>query len=124
MTVDRTLPSGKTLTGLWGASGQGSTSATNYVTPSVTYQPHLAADIPQANRHFIGVTGTSPAACEGTAADPTAAAGHLCVYAHHQYQLDFEFIHYLPNSRIGFVIFFDAQAPESNGFGSWAVTAP
>lgn len=46
----------------------------------ISFAIPLAAEIAGANVHLI-LKGGSHASCPGTAADPKAAAGHLCVYA-------------------------------------------
>jgi hypothetical protein len=71
-----TLPTGKTIRGRYGmgwsptGSGQAMESSISFIYP-------LAA-APTA--HFIASGGTPPTGCPGTAANPQADPGHLCVY--------------------------------------------
>jgi hypothetical protein len=69
-----TLPSGRTLTGDYRTDFTSSADVTD--TQSFTF--------PLASKpavHFVGIDATAPAQCPGTATDPKAARGNLCVYA-------------------------------------------
>lgn len=68
-----TLPSEKTETGTWAAVVSGEAFA------PVSFSIPLEAVIPAANVHKTGDVGFA-SSCEGTAADPQADPGHLCVY--------------------------------------------
>jgi hypothetical protein len=74
--VPSTLPSGRTLRGVYyvgSSSAAGNQLATNEISfPIPLARPPVA--------HFVLAGGRAPAACSGTAARPTAARGHLCVY--------------------------------------------
>jgi hypothetical protein len=88
--VGGTLPSGKTETGTWGFGAvQGSTSVEIYV-PVASFPIKLAAPMHSVTQaHYINqgnlevniekeeVTST---ACKGTAQEPTAEPGNLCIY--------------------------------------------
>jgi hypothetical protein len=87
-TLGGTLPPGKTETGTW-AAGLGPASSISEVAISFTIP--LAEPLPAASVHYINKNGEevptlggtpvpAPAACDGTAEEPTAAAGHLCLY--------------------------------------------
>jgi hypothetical protein len=71
-----TLPPGRTLRGVYfvgSSSAAGNQLATNEISfPLALARPPIA--------HFVQVRAVAPAACSGTAARPTAAPGHLCVY--------------------------------------------
>lgn len=86
-TVDGTLPSNKTLKGEWSISGTGSIAVDSF---------SFALPLKKAPiKHYINMAGKEPfynatsetieertqAECPGSAAEPTAEPGHLCVYA-------------------------------------------
>lgn len=70
------LPSGSTIRGsyttVFTAAGAGAAGSS-----AITFGYTLGS-VPTV--HFIPVGGVAPAACPGSAANPTAQAGHLCVY--------------------------------------------
>jgi hypothetical protein len=71
-----TLPTGKTIRGRWGM-GFTATAGGQFFETHISFVYPLAT-APTA--HFIAFGGTPPAECPGTAANPQAAAGHVCVY--------------------------------------------
>lgn len=71
-TAGGTLPSGETLTGTWAFSGQPSGTL---AFAAASFPIPLAAAIPPGNTHVA-----PDAECPGTAADPQANAGHMCVF--------------------------------------------
>ncbi len=71
-----TLPSGKTETGTWLYS----TSAAGGVGVSISFSIPLAATLDKDHVHYIGGSGTANAACPGTAENPEAEPGNLCIY--------------------------------------------
>jgi hypothetical protein len=118
--TETTLPSGKTETGLWSFDGHEVLGVV--VTESFPLRTTFTPD-------FHWIRGGGPTAeCPGTAAEPQAEAGQLCLYAGPEVffegveptvlsgQLD-------PTS--GFSLEFPIQAGEEDyGSGSWAVAAP
>ncbi len=79
-----TLPEGETETGPWMVSGVGGASA---ILVPLPFNIPLAAPLGASSVHYVSTKEineeegkTPPAACQGTAAAPEAAAGHLCVY--------------------------------------------
>lgn len=87
-----TLPPGATETGAWAFGKAGGTSSN----VPVTFAIPLASDLGGSEVHFINkadeevvvdlinevlVKTPAPAECSGDATAPTAAPGHLCVYA-------------------------------------------
>jgi len=126
-TAGGTLPSGETEKGSWSV---GFNSAGGGIA-DISFTIPLSAELAAANVHVA-----PDASCTGTAANPTAAKGHLCVYANAFFSgnavtptiaksggpgLD------VGASESGAVLLF--QGTEENnendlGFGSWAVTAP
>jgi hypothetical protein len=72
---DGSLPSGKTIRGNYAAAGLRTGGLFTVAYEGISFGFSLAA-APTA--HYI--TGAATPECPGTAAAPTAAAGHLCVY--------------------------------------------
>ena len=69
-----TLPSGKTLTGDYRTTSEGGV----FVADTQSFAFPLAS---KPSVHFVGIGATPPAQCPGTASNPKAAPGNLCVYA-------------------------------------------
>jgi hypothetical protein len=140
-TAGGTLPSGKTLKGEWNISGT-ATGANALMAGSVSFAlPLKEAPV----KHYIRVEEAPPAGCTGSAEDPGAAKGNLCIFASQEENALHEFINRLPlpgvcalekpgeclanslentASPLGFGI---ETFSEEAGFvfvkGSWAVTA-
>ncbi|MFZ1153379.1 MAG: hypothetical protein WAN93_00595 [Solirubrobacteraceae bacterium] len=132
-TAGGTLPSGKSETGIW-AFGPVETKYASVTVPVASFPIELAAPLAPGHAHFINEKGLEvnleeeevpSVACQGTADEPTAEPGNLCVYTTH-----------LQNSantgstaigtvkRAGAVMFFGVTSPaEVEGHGTWAVTA-
>jgi len=145
-----TLPPGETETGAWAF---GKTSADETFVP-ISFAIPLAAPLPESNVHFIRSgqeiiisetteepEGVTPANCPGTAADPQADPGHLCIYANNgSFQgsvlmfSNFEGIKKMDGSagadKTGAVVnalvdpFNPTPITPIKGWGSYAVTAP
>jgi hypothetical protein len=125
-TAGGTLPVGSTETGAWAISAR-STAIGPVYTP-ISFNVPLATRMDNAHAHFV-TTPEGP--CTGSAAEPTAASGNLCVYLGLDNSLppktgeiistpDLE---HLGSGTTGAVLTFDT--PEGAvGFavGSWAVT--
>ncbi len=73
-----TLPHGDTVTGTWGVTnGNGSgSSGSDWGTSAISF-PYRLASAPTAKFVQKGKTETG---CTGTASNPTAESGYLCVY--------------------------------------------
>jgi hypothetical protein len=123
------LPSGKTETGSWMV-------ITGDVVVPLSFNIPLAAPLASSNVHYVTkseIEGTPPAACQGTSAEPKAAAGHLCVYEKDKLAASISVSIFDTSSLSGS---FPGQgaarsgatlaAPGFEGFawGTWAVTAP
>jgi hypothetical protein len=117
-----TLPSGRTETGAYGSAGtrfqkkEGSASppgvATSYPLP-LTFTPVV---------NVIGTKASPTASCPGSAANPTATAGNLCLYAELE---EGEMTVLAEPAHFGFFMFFEGEEGENyEGVGTWAVTAP
>jgi hypothetical protein len=124
LTADQTLPSGETEVGTYAASANVNTG---YGVANLDFRPKLSAAIPNANTHYV----TSPTAqCPGSASNPTAAAGHLCLYQGQLINMNFlgVFVINAPSGTgtdtHGATLFFQATAIQGRAFGVWATTAP
>jgi Collagen triple helix repeat (20 copies) len=138
-----TLPPEETLTGVWGfgkvttgGAPAGPGQVPNYLLP-IDFALPLEAPLPAAQTHILE-TGASPTTdCPGSAADPQAAIGHLCVYAGNQSGPGTFLFQGLtkPSTGIagaglegadvsGALLNIGAIAAEAFGSGTWAVTAP
>lgn len=115
------LPSGKTLKG-------GYTYAGHYVSG---YRPTdlIAYPVPLAftpTAHVIAINGAPTAECPGTAEEPKAAPGSLCVYqTRNDSSTALGATNEFAKGHLGAVLF--AGVPENTNFefeGTWAVTAP
>jgi len=132
-----TLPSGQTETGTW-AVGPLPAEETAQAAP-ISFSIPLAATIGGANAHAVPVDGPAPAGCAGgTASEPKADPGHLCVYA--EVLTDAEYLGSLIGNPLlniikgggggsgagisGAFVQIGATAAGGNGRGTWAVTAP
>jgi hypothetical protein len=85
---ENALPENATETGTW-AFGDTGTAGTNV---AISFAIPLAADLPESNVHFIAPNGEesyiegferkqkAQSTCTGSAANPTAPSGHLCIY--------------------------------------------
>lgn len=114
-----TLPSGKSMTGVW--------SYVNFETKgesvSLSYPFQLANPIPTEDIVFLEEGEEETEDCPGTAEDPEAAAGKLCLYEikGEAEESGLSELLGLPSSTIvGATILLEGGF----GFGTWAVTAP
>jgi hypothetical protein len=123
-TVDGTLPSGKTETGMWGfaAHDEGAVMVTMSFPIPLKQAPVSAILIKP------GEEGKEePVACPGTVEEPKAAAGDLCMYSDLLgTTTPMNFIDLRPSGVSGL---FSLAEDNKGGFGtvdrgSWAVTAP
>jgi hypothetical protein len=130
-SLPTTLPSGRTLRGGFVASGLAA-SAGDTFEAGVSFSVSLAS---APTVHVILPGGSPPAACTGTAADPAAAAGHLCVYVATVTASTGAVTTYDPTetraagagkaSRLAFDVGVTASgAGDVRAAGTWAVTAP
>lgn len=141
------LPSGETLTGSWSSPVfEGKTPETTEFV-SASFPIPLEDGLPASNAHTVMPGEESPPAqCSGSAAEPTADAGHFCVYG--AFFQNTTFLGVLteglfpsvakPSSSnpfeptaggtgmSGALILLVAQGESSDprAYGTWAVTAP
>jgi hypothetical protein len=79
--------------------------------------------------HFIPVGGTPPAECPGSAAEPAAEEGNVCVYQSGGFGPTYsneinpeDGEEFEGAGRMGAILRFEGEAFE-RGYGTWAVTA-
>jgi hypothetical protein len=117
--TETVLPPGETLTGVWSFVEEGSPFASVAISFPLRVEP-----VP--NIHWVGQGEPSTDECPGSADDPKAAPGNLCIYAKiiggssspfytEEFTID-------PNS--GWIGYFELEGKGfSFGRGTWAVTA-
>jgi hypothetical protein len=117
-----TLPPGATLRGMYSWADRTGPAGSYRPVVSLSYQFPLASS-PTIN--VIAVGGASTAACPGTAANPQAAPGNLCVYqTRNDGNQAFSVINNVQGGRFGPSLFFPIAANADYEFeGTWAVTA-
>jgi collagen triple helix repeat protein len=125
------LPKGATETGVWTFNANESTvNEEGKIILPISFSVPLRAAITEATKvHYVGSSGSGPGGpCQGTAAEPTAPEGQLCVYQQimehatflHIVELEFENNEHA--SRAGAFLAFKEVGNEAWGIGSWAVT--
>ncbi len=123
-----TLPEGATETGAWSAY----TKATGNDPAAISF-PIPLASVPtfEVATNYIPSNESPTAQCPGTAANPKAASGNLCVYAGEDEEHTVEFKKALnpggegvegPGKTGVVLLFFGGNI--GYAYGSWAVTAP
>jgi hypothetical protein len=120
-----TLPSGKTLRGAYYVLG--TASAANEDDGSGYSYLYTLASAPTA--HYIANGTAPPSQCPGTAAQPEAQAGHLCVYEAARQNGTVEILRpdgTSGSSEEGFLVGISSTAASGDFYsrGSWAVTSP
>lgn len=126
-TLPDVLPSGRTLIGAW--SNIGGASGAERIGSAISF-PIPLASAPSA--HFVRVGGPAVTGCPGSAAAPTAAPGHLCIYEARASNVGFQSFEDpitgatgSTSRRFGInVVGFSSAAGNYISSGSWAVTAP
>ena len=138
-TVGGTLPADQTETGAWGFGGAESNGTA--VDVPISFTIPLKESIEASKAHFVTVGEweghTAPAECPGTAEAPTAEPGAFCAYE--RISGDFEGATLLDPASTGGLgtgttgvillphiqgIVHNNAEESSDGFGTWAVTAP
>jgi collagen triple helix repeat protein len=158
-TLGGTLPPGKTETGAWAmgpvpkvsceiegeteegeaiegectAKPEEKVTAGNPLIAPISFPIPLAAELSEANTHYIGPGGTPPAGCTGgSVEEPKADPGHLCVYALEEAAIGFMAIAPAGDlsfsnsngSKAGVVVAGIFWGEGARARGTWAVTAP
>jgi hypothetical protein len=131
LSEDQTLPSGATLTGSFAAAA----AVGEYGIAEIGFRPRLSAPISVADLEYMSKDASPTIECPGTATEPAAAAGHLCVYAAASVEMDFIGLFDIASSLgdgaspRGAVAFWEAVDEDTTNaharvWGTWAVTAP
>jgi hypothetical protein len=119
----------ETMTGVFSARGGHAGGGSNFADTQISWDiPLSVAPTP----HYIPTGGTPPAACPGSAANPQAQAGNLCVYEGDTAGSAITTVCIVsplnyscpPNaaSRFGADIFFNSSGTDFIVLGTWAVT--
>jgi hypothetical protein len=117
------LPSGKSMTGMFGSGAGDSTSG--WVGDSITYPRPLKTAIPDT--HIIDVQGTSGTHCPGIG---RAQKGYLCLYNGDVNGVDLGFGYsddnwlYSGGKSYGVVLYWSVTGTIPYVGGTWTVTAP
>lgn len=134
----QTLPSGKTLRGVWALAGYAQEAfpkpkfGSAYA--SATFSLPVEGEIKEAQAEYIPAETepvNDPEGCEGSYAEPKAAPGYLCVFAHLEENVIQQHAEAISISssgeplNVGLVVkMFGAAEGRFQGYGTWAVTAP
>ena len=116
-----TLPSGATIRGAYTYAGH---KATGY---SPTHSLPFPFPLPaEPTLHVIDVGGQSSAECPGSASDPQAMPGHVCVYqSRNDSGTALGAANDVADGRFGTLLFADMNDNTDFQFdGTWAATAP
>jgi hypothetical protein len=118
-TVDGTLPKGKTETGTWSF---GPTAGTEFATITGSFNIPLKKALTVAKVKKLKEGEGETAECPGTASDPKAAEGFLCIYTLAE-EKKFQFFSepFLFKSGWGSIV--GALEAEGLAVGTWAVTS-
>jgi hypothetical protein len=130
--AERAIPSGTTVTGAFGisANNTGSGSTTTTITQGVSLPGVAPVALTDGNVNFGAGSGAGDfdAACSGSATNPTAPAGKVCLYETGTLGGSTSATgNALPvgGSRYGFEVQATQSAAEATGvWGVWAYTAP
>ena len=132
-TAGGTLPPKATETGIWSLGPIAEESVPLYGGEHILYVPvasftiPLAAPLSGSQVHYIKPNDPAPAGCTGgTASNPTAEPGNLCVYAGVEVETESEFIISPVTgkgaSTAGAIVVFKVTGSGGLGRGTWAVT--
>ena len=139
-TAGGTLPSEKTETGTWAIGVTPPADVYGYWTYlALSFPIRLTASLGAAHVHFInengeelqpsGTTGPPPTECgtpAGTAEEPKASPGNLCVYTGFAREVEYEGIETVSRtagtSTTGAVLKMRPKLEEAKALGTWAVS--
>jgi hypothetical protein len=130
----KTLPKGQTETGAWFLQMAEAPGIKGFAGTAISFNIPLEAALTESQVFYIEPGATAPPQCPGSAEEPKAAEGDLCVYANVQEEL-------LPNaigvihdpsmplgnvkgaSRNGAILVLKQETEGGYADGAWAVTA-
>jgi Collagen triple helix repeat (20 copies) len=125
--LTETLPSGKTLKGLWGGHTDQVNGLGLEMTPtSFPFRVENGSGEPPTPI-FIKFGEPTPAGCTGNEGNPGAEPGNLCVFEGESENVNPGFGPIVTPLTIGFKVAAAVEKNEPGGFrleGTWAVTAP
>jgi len=133
-TAGGTLPSEETETGAWtvgpvpkGAEAKESTFEEPLLA-SISFPIPLSPTATSVEPHYLPIGVTEPA-CTGSAENPTAEKGHLCVYGAVEHSIAFPAVGAAGKegvfaSSAGAIVQILVWGEGSFAYGTWAVTAP
>jgi len=115
-----TLPPGRTETGLYSILGESGVKVGTFFFSTVSY-PVALAEEPEETIYYSAAHHTDEEAdkCPGSATEPKAQPGILCIY---RATADPETLLQISAGTAG--IIFAQAAGAKSGYGAWAVTAP
>lgn len=121
-----TLPTGKTETGAWAAGGSKVSGGGHAIGLSFNI-PTATAPIPHILKEEFptGATAEEKENCPGTALEPKAKSGHLCIYILQNFGLDEENMATIPGNtayKWGAILNVSTLGEGAQGNGSYAVT--
>jgi hypothetical protein len=124
----KTLPEGETETGAW-AFGVKPDESIQYVPISLNI-PLVAAPTVYVIREsglekeFPSGTEVEQPECPGTAAEPAAEPGALCIYAQSELNVGLTYVPLVKSYKSGAVVPFLTTNTGASAYGTFAVTAP
>ena len=127
--IQNTIPSGQTVTGVFGTDGTYGVGLVNF---SVSPPGNAPVALTTANINFApdasSVTNDDDATCTGTSLAPTAPPGKVCLYQYATSTLNLTTLQGFESTRLGtqafYVSGFMAAAGTGRVYLSWAYTAP
>jgi hypothetical protein len=134
-TAEGTLPAGASETGAWEVGATSPHYEGEYPSEPVSFPIALAEELDEQHVHVVSVeeqkNHTSPPACQGTVAEPTAESGSFCAYTSEEKELLGTPEVFKPTgatgefpggaSKTGAILFF-VGGPKMQARGTWAVT--
>jgi hypothetical protein len=115
------LPAGKTEQGAWSTSKGDEESGLILEYAPISFVIPLKSVIAETSVHYLKAGEQETSECPGTAEQPKAAEGFLCVYTANEQHITYS--EPSPRSTGGVVLEFVSSTPNSYAKGSWAMTA-
>jgi hypothetical protein len=120
--TETVLPEGKTLTGVWSYNQVG----LSVIWVNISFPLRVEPDLTASNIEYLEPSASPTTGCPGSASEPKAAPGFICMYGELQNNSFDAGNTFTPDGTSGFVRKFEAIEPTERAFGrgSWAVRAP
>jgi hypothetical protein len=127
----KTLPPGDTEKGSWAIAAYETPASVEFYSP-ISFNIPLAAELQESRVHILKESAAPTTECPGSAEEPEALAGSLCVYTVEESNVNLNFMAIVGvngfggASPAGAVIIAGTKAAGGrlHMYGSWAVTAP